>query len=33
MATEAAEALVNATYEERCEWIRKKKDEGNKLFK
>jgi len=33
MATEAAEALMNATYEERCAWITKKKDEGNQLFK
>lgn len=33
MATKAAAELKDATYEERCDWITKKKNEGNEFFK
>lgn len=32
MGVEVATELKDATFEERCEWIKKQKEEGNKLF-
>ena len=33
ISVEVATELKNATFNERCAWIRKEKDEGNRIYK